>query len=79
MDDSQLKILMKETVHETLKSIGFNTDDPIQIQQDIAHLRRIRRGSERLSSAIRSTTVGVVLTGLLYGFWEALKLAIGKQ
>ena len=73
MDDSQLETLVKKTVHETLKGIGFKTDSPTEIQEDIAYLRKIRRSSERLSVAVRVTAItsaiSVVVGGLLYGLW----------
>ena len=77
MDEIQIRDVVKETVKETLTSLGFESD-PTEVQKNLAYLSKIRRSSESLSMVIRNTTVGIVVTGLMYGFWETLRSSLHK-
>ena len=77
MNDKDREII-REAVHATLKGIGFNMDDPTEIQADIHYLRKIRKGADSLMYSVRNTAVVVVLTALLYGVWETIKTAFAK-
>jgi len=76
MTESQLRELMRETVHATLSSLGFTTDAPHQIQADMMYLRKARLGSDEVAKWVRRTTISVGVSGLLFALFEGIKLGI---
>ena len=42
MTHTQLRMLVKEIVHDTLTSMGLETDRPLEMQRDMASIREIR-------------------------------------
>jgi hypothetical protein len=69
--------LVKQTVHETLLSLGLEIDDPIKMQKDFQHLREWREASETLKSHGLTTLVGILLAGLLGAIWLGIKNTLG--
>lgn len=74
----ELKAIVRESVHETLVSLGIDSSDPIEVQKDFAHLRAAREAEPTRalndlfttnlregSSAMRRTIFGAVLTGIV--------------
>ncbi len=72
--DSELRRLVRETVHETLTSIGFDVTEPTAIQADAQYLRKARTGSEEVSKWVKRSAISVGVTGALYAFVEGVKL-----
>jgi hypothetical protein len=73
-----LRKLLRETVAETLTSIGISTTDPIEMQKDFQHLREWRVSMENVQRKGILTAVGVVSTGLLAALWLGIKELINK-
>ncbi len=69
--------LVKDTVKETLLSLGLEIDDPIKMQKDFQHLRDWREASESLKSHGLTTLVGILLAGLLGAIWMGIKNVLG--
>ncbi len=68
----------KEAVKETLMSLGLTVDDPSEIQQDMAHLRKSRKGCEAVKSNIMKTIITVTIPSVLYLLWEVFIEVIKK-
>ncbi len=68
----------KEAVHETLISLGFNPEEPQEMQANLIYLDKIRRGSEFLSIRIKASVIAVTIPTFLYLLWEVVKNAITK-
>lgn len=65
--------LIRDTVRETLLSLGFSTEDPTALQADMHYLRRIRRGSEEMARVVRHSIVTLIVSTGLYLLWLAVK------
>lgn len=68
--------VVKETVHETLNSLGFDVAHPQEMQANLAYLDRLRRGSEYVSARVKTALITTTIPAFLYLGWEALKRAI---
>lgn len=70
---NDIKQLIREVIVEsvpsvvdtTLERFGFNVDEPNTMQQDMAHLHRLRVGSEYIKTVTIKTCFGALVTGLL--------------
>lgn len=71
--------LIKETVKETLLSLGLEVDDPIKVQRDFQHLREWRETTESIKSKGITTLVGIIITGTLGYLWLTFKASIGLK
>lgn len=73
--------LIKDTVKETLMSLGLDMEDPIQLQRDFTHLREWRETTESLKSKGFTAMMAIVGLGILgmfiTGFKDALKGWVG--
>lgn len=76
--EEELKKIIKETVRETFAALGFNTDEPQEMQADLFHLRKMRKGSEFLTMRIKASFIAVAVSSFLYFVWEALKDSLHK-
>lgn len=80
-DETKIRQLIDETIRqtapvvtrETLVAFGFTVNDPTSLQQDMAHLRRLRVGSEHVKGVAVKTCLGALLSGLGWITWEGLK------
>jgi hypothetical protein len=73
MTEMELKLLVRQTVSETLISLGIDHNDPIEMQADFRHLREWRRSVNSVKRYGFMTAVGVVITGLLGAIWVGLR------
>jgi hypothetical protein len=75
----EIERIVKETVKEALLSLGVITstdNDIVSLQGDMAWLRKQRIATEEISKWVRRGLITTVLSGILYVFWEGLKLAL---
>lgn len=56
-----------------LTMFGFDTDKPLEVQQDVQFLRRMRMGSERVKDTTVKTLIGVLVSGLLAALFLGLR------
>ncbi len=68
LSTDDIKLVVQETVHETLIKIGFDLEHPVSTQQDIAFLRKSRK---RCESVIAKLVATLVTAGVLAGFTGA--------
>ena len=57
----------KAAVNETLKLLGVDVDDPLSMQQDMAHLRSWRKIFEGVvGKVIAASMIGFLIVGILF-------------
>lgn len=75
---SELRDLVRDTVRETLSSLGADVANPQEMQRDFAALREWREGVTAVRKKAILTIVGTVLTGLGVALWLGIKHWLGK-
>jgi hypothetical protein len=73
MTEAEVKRIVAETVEQTLLTLGVDTDDPIELQKDLAHLRAWRESMETVRKQSLITAIGIVLAGGAGLLWLGLK------
>lgn len=77
--ESEQRELIRETVKETLLTLGLDIDDPIKVQKDFQHLREWRETTETIKSHSLTTLVGIVAAGILGFIWIGIKDSMGVK
>lgn len=72
MTETEIKTIVRETVKETLLGLGVDTDDPTEVQQDWAFLRKWRKNSEAVKQQGLVAGAIAVLVGLLGLVWTII-------
>jgi hypothetical protein len=70
---ADMEQVIEATVKKTLMELGLDTDNPIELQRDFAHLRTWRESIEEVKRKGFLAAVTVVVTGALGLFWVAFK------
>lgn len=73
MTEAEVKRIVAETVEQTLLTLGVDTDDPVALQRDMAHLRAWRESMETVRKQTIVTAIVIAVTGILGLIWLALK------
>ena len=79
MTETDIRRIVRETVRETLTTLGLDASAPdsvLDLQRDFAFLRRTRLGGEELARKTRLAVMGMALSGLAYLAWEGLRAAL---
>lgn len=63
----------REAVKETLVSLGFAVDKPLDAQADMQFLRQLRESTATVKRQTLITAVGVITLGILGLIWVAIK------
>lgn len=71
--------VVRASVHQTLRHLGFTVEDPNAIQKDMIYLRMTRIGREETAKWIKRSAIGVFITGFLYFLWDSLLTAIQNR
>ena len=66
---TELRTLMRDTVHETFLTLGVDASDPIEVQKDFQHLRDWRKTTEAVKRKGVVTIVGILAAGLAGLVW----------
>ncbi len=72
--DYKTKVLVKETVRETLLAMGFNVTDPDEMiahQKDQAYLRSARLTKEAMLKDTGQHFINVIVSGLVSALFSA--------
>jgi hypothetical protein len=72
----ELKDVVKDTVHETLTTIGIESDDPIEMQKDFSHLREWRITVQDVRKKGILTIVGLLVAGVVAFIWIGFKMSV---
>ena len=69
------------TVHATLKALGMDVDNPLELQQDFAHLRKNREDVHNTKKAAKDAVIRWSITGVFAGAvaWLAANAPIGPH
>lgn len=73
LSDEQLIKIVKDTVHETLLTLGVDVDDPLEMQRDFQHIRDLRIATNIIKKRALHVLVGVVVAGIIAAFWIGFK------
>lgn len=65
----ELRQIVRETVQETLTSLGIQHENPLEMQRDFQYLRDWRRTTHALRAKGLLTAVGLVVAGGLAALW----------
>lgn len=76
LNETALKKIVRESVHETLASLGFTPDEPHAMQADMLYVRKAREGSDELLRMVRRSAVMVAVSGMIYALIEGIKLSL---
>ncbi|MER8924326.1 hypothetical protein NKJ23_16115 [Mesorhizobium sp. M0184] len=63
----------REAVKETLLTLGFAVDKPLDAQADMQFLRRWRESSDTIKRQSIITAVGIITVSFLGLIWTALR------
>lgn len=65
--------VVRKTVQETFLQLGVASDNPLEMQKDMQHLRRWRESVESIQSKGVLAMVTVLVSGVLAAFWVGFK------
>lgn len=72
MTEAGIKTIVKETVRETLIGLGFDAEDPTEVQRDLAFLRRWRTNSAAVGLQTVIAVIVAVAVGLAGLVWTII-------
>jgi len=73
MCEDEVRALVKATVHETLTTLGVDQASPLEVQQDLAWLRRMRKATATAWGKVGATLVGIVVAAVAGAAWLGAK------
>jgi hypothetical protein len=73
MTEADIRRIVTETVDQTLTKLGVDAANPIEFQQDMAHLRSWRKSVETVKRQSLITSIGILTAGVLGLIWVAIK------
>ena len=71
--EEDLKKLISSTVEETLVRIGVETNNPMEVQRDLQHLRSWRQSIEAIKRQSMLAAIGVFTAGILALIWQTIR------
>ena len=74
----ELRVLMRETIVQTLTSCGVDLSEPIELQADFRFIRDWRKSSESIKGKAILAAVGVLVVGLLGVLWLGFRALLSK-
>lgn len=73
VSEAEIRKIVKDTVAETLTALGVDSENPIEFQKDMAHVRAWRNSTDKVKSQSLMAAVGVITLGGLGLIWQAIK------
>ncbi len=73
LTEHQLKVVVEQTVEETLLKMGVDVEDPIAMQKDFKNLREWSTTVETVRKGVIMTMVTVFVSGVLGLLWLSVK------
>ncbi len=73
MTEYEIRKIVAETVEQTLTRLGVDTQEPLEFQRDMQHVRAWRESMETVKRQGILTAVVIVVTGVLGLIWLAIK------
>lgn len=65
--------IVDKTVHKTLESLGFDVQNPRDVQADQLYLRKIRKGSQDVNIFVRRSAIWAFICGVAYMAFLGIK------
>lgn len=73
MTENEIRRIVAETVDQTLTRLGVDTENPLEFQRDLQHLREWRKSVSTIKRQSLITAVGIVVAGVIGLVWIAVK------
>lgn len=73
MTEHEIRRIVSETVKETFMRLGIDSEDPIEFQKDMQHVRSWRTSVETVKRQGIMTAIGIITAGFLGAIWMAVK------
>ena len=73
MTEHEIRRIVAETVDQTLTRLGVDTENPLELQRDLQHLRDWRLAAAAVKKQGLVTAVGIIVAGILGLMWLGLK------
>jgi hypothetical protein len=74
--DSKLRDVIRETVKETLTTMGIDASRPVDVQRDMMWLRGTRLGLEDVKRKSTVTVLGLIVAAMLGALWLGFKALV---
>lgn len=74
----ELREIVRESVKETLTSLGIQTADPIEMQRDFQFVRDMRTSTRSARAKVYLTLMGAALSGIGFVVWEGVRSVLQK-
>lgn len=71
----EMRTLMTEAIKEAFKSLGVDANSPLEVQKDMAHLRRWRMAVDSASGTSFKVMITTLIAGLMGVLWLGLQNA----
>lgn len=65
LSEQEVESAVEEGVKKALIALGINHENAIDTQEDMAYLRRLRKGSQALTSKVAFTVIGAIVTAII--------------
>ena len=72
-DPEWARSIAKATVEEMLTKYGFDTGNPLEMQEDFSWIRRTRKMGEKLGTRILQIAVSLITVGVFAAIWAYVK------
>ena len=73
MTEAEIRRIVADTVEQTLTRIGVDTQNPIEFQKDLQHLRSWRESVATVKKQSLVTAIGIITTGIVALVWVAVR------
>ncbi len=68
----EIEEVVRVSVHQTLKYLGFTVDDPHALQADMFYLRKKREGTDEALRWARRSVIATLIGASLYALWDGI-------
>ncbi len=74
--DALIRRAVKDGQKDGLRMLGFNLNEPQEIQADLQYLRNIRNGTRELRRHVIKSTIWAFICFFGYLVWESIKVKL---
>lgn len=78
MCEDEVRAVVRETVNQTLTSLGVDGSSPLEVQQDLAWLRRTRRATGSVAGKVGAALVTLVVGAVVAAAWAGFRLLVHR-
>jgi len=77
MTEQQINSIVDKAVESALVRMGIDCEDPLEMQGDMAFLRKFKKSCDAIGSRVVMVVVGVATLAILGGAWMAIRKSMG--